>query len=368
MLRSTLLALSLSAVAAFGTQGARAADVAVSIKPVHSLVAGVMRGVAEPYLLVPGSASPHNYSLKPSDAQALEQAKVVFWIGEGMETFMTGPLEALAGKARVVELAEAPGIELLAIREGGNWEGHDHDHGEEHAEAKEHDHDHDHGHGHGDKKVEAKEHDHDHGHKHGKSEAHDHDHDHEHAEAKEHGHDHEHAHGDQDMHLWLDSENAKAIVQQAAAVLSEADPANAAAYEKNASDMTARLDALTAELRDTLAPVADKPFLVFHDAYQYFEARFGLNSVGSITVSPEVQPSAQRVREVRERIASLSATCVFSEPQFAPKIVDVVTEGSDARAGVLDPLGADIAEGPDHYFALMRQNADALVSCLSAQG
>ncbi len=350
--------------AAFAAQSARAADVAVSIKPVHSLVAGVMQGVAEPYLLIPGSASPHNYTLKPSDAQALERAKVVFWVGEDLETFLEGPLEALAGQARVIELAEAPGVELLAIREGGNWEGHEHGNDDAHG----HDHGHDHSHDHGEKQSHEHGHDHSHGAKKAKAADHDHGHGHGHDHGEKHDHGHDHAHGEQDMHIWLDPANAKAIVQHAAAVLSETDPANAATYERNAADMTARLDALTAELRGTLSPVADKPFLVFHDAYQYFEARFGLNSVGSITVSPEVQPSAQRVREVRERIASLAAACVFAEPQFAPKIVDVVTEGSDARAGVLDPLGADIAEGPDHYFALLRQNADALVGCLSAQG
>jgi len=352
MLRTPLVAASIAAIAAFSVPDARAADVTVSIKPVHSLVAGVMRGVSEPYLLIPGSASPHNYSLKPSDAQALEQARVVFWIGEDMETFMEKPLQALADEARVVELAEAPGVELLAIREGGNWEPHDHDHGDAH------------GHGHGDKKAEAKDHDHDHDHGHSHSHDKDHDHGEKHAKAKQ----DDHAHGEQNMHLWLDPENAKAIVDHVVAVLSEADPANAETYAGNGADMTARLDALTAELRGSLAPVADKPFLVFHDAYQYFEARFGLSSVGAITVSPEVQPGAQRVREIQERIHSLSAACVFSEPQFPPKLIEVVTEGTDARAGVLDPLGADIATGPDHYFELMRQNARALVACLSAEG
>lgn len=348
MLKSTLCAVSIAATAAFSAPDVRAADVAVSIKPLHSLVAGVMRGVDEPYLLIPASASPHSYSLKPSDAQALEQARLVFWIGEDLETFMHKPLEALADEARVVELAAAPGVELLAIREGGNWGAHDHGHGDQRSHGDDHGHGDEHGHDHGDKKAEAAEHRHDHGHSD--------------------SHDNGHAHGDHDMHLWLDPENAKAMVKQIASVLSEADPANAERYARNGADMTARLDALTAELRDTLAPVADKPFLVFHDAYQYFEARFGLNSVGAITVSPEVQPGAQRVREIRERVATLSATCVFSEPQFPPKLIEVVTEGTAARAGVLDPLGADIAKGPDHYFELMHQNAGALVSCLSAQG
>jgi len=353
MLRSTLFAASIAAIAAFSAPYARAIDVTVSIKPVHSLVAGVMRGVSEPYLLIPGSASPHAYSMKPSDAQALENADVVFWVGEDMETFMARPLDALADDARVAPLAEAPGVTLMDVRTGDDWEAHSHGHGEQHA----------HGEGHGDG------HEHEHGEKHAHGEEHGHDHDEEHAEG--HGHDHAghgHAHGDTDAHIWLDPANAKAMVAHIVDVLSEADPANADAYEQNGEQMTARLDSLTAELDETLAPVQDKPFLVFHDAYQYLETAFGLNSVGAITLNPGVQPSAQRVREIQERIHSLSAACVFSEPQFPPKLIEVATEGTDARAGVLDPLGADIAKGPDHYFELMRQNARALVSCLSAQG
>jgi len=149
-------------------------------------------------------------------------------------------------------------------------------------------------------------------------------------------------------------------------VLSEADPANAGTYRENGAEMTTRLDDLTAELSDTLAPVRDKPFLVFHDAYQYFEAAFDLNSVGAITLNPGVQPSAQRVREISEKIEEAGAACIFAEPQFEPKLVGVVTEGADARAGVLDPLGADISAGQDLYFQLMRQNARALADCLSA--
>ena len=355
MLKPTAFAAALSAVVAFvGAPQAQAKpDIAVSIKPVHSLVASVARGVTEPYLLIPGSASPHTYSLRPSDAQALENADFVFWVGEDMETFMTRPLEALAGRARLVPLAEAPEVTLLEVREGGDWEAHAHDHGEQHAHGE--------GHGHG------HEHGHDHGEKHAHGEGHGHDHGEEHAEG--HGHDHaghSHAHGDTDMHIWLDPANAKAMVARIVSVLSEADQANAETYEANGAETLKRLDSLEAELSEKLTPVQDKPYFVFHDAYQYFEAAFDLNSVGSITITPDIQPGAQRVREISDELQTTGANCIFAEPQFEPKLIDVVTEGTDVRSGVLDPLGADIEAGPDLYFALMRQNAEALVGCLSA--
>lgn len=344
MFKLTAIVTALGAVAALAGSPAKAKpEIVVSIKPVHSLVAGVTAGVTEPYLLIPGAASPHAYSMKPSDAQALENADVVFWIGEDMETFMLRPLDALADDATVVPLAEAPGVTLLEVRSGDDWEAHDHGDGDEHGHGEEHSHGHDH----------------DHGHDHGEKHAHDDDHGHDHAG-------HGHAHGDTDAHIWLDPANAKAIVAQVVAALSETDPANAETYMQNGEEMTAKLDELTADLQATVSPVQDKPFLVFHDAYQYFETAFGLNAVGAITLTPGVQPGAQRVREIGEKISNAEASCIFAEPQFEPKLVEVVTEGTNARSGVLDPLGADIAAGQDLYFELMRQNARALADCLSA--
>ncbi|MFP3921612.1 MAG: zinc ABC transporter substrate-binding protein [Dichotomicrobium sp.] len=323
--------------------------IAVSIKPVHSLVAGVTRGVSEPYLLIPGSASPHTYSLKPSDAQALEDTDLVFWIGPDLETVMTGPLEALADEASVVALADTPGVTLLPVREGDDWDTHEHHGDDGHAHEDEHEHDH--------------AHDEEHSHEHEHGDAHDHGDEH----ADDHG-EHTHAHGETDMHIWLDPQNAKAMVAHIVNVLREADPANAATYDQNGAEITAQLDALTAELRDTLAPVKDEPFFVFHDAYQYFELAFGLNAAGAITVSPDIQPGAQHLREIGEKLGKAGANCIFAEPQFTPKLIEVVTEGTDARSGVLDPVGADIAAGPDMYFTLMRRNARALRQCLSADG
>lgn len=329
-----------------GSWAGEAPKVVTSIAPVHSLVAGVMEGVGEPDLLVRGGGSPHSYSLRPSEAQALQQADLVFWIGDDMEVFLRKPLEALAGDAEVVELANAPGIRLLDNREGGAWEGHDHhgeghddhDHGE-HAEAKHGHDDHDHG-----------EHAHD---KHG------HD-DHDHAE---HAHD-DHAHGEKNLHIWLDPHNAKRIVEAAVAELSKQDPAHAARYRSNGEAVLARLDALDEELASTLKSIRELPFIVFHDAYHYFEDRYGLNAAGSITVSPDRAPGAKRLSEIREKVADAGAVCVFSEPQFEPALVDTVVEGTPARTGVLDPLGAEIEPGPDAYETLLRNLANDLRTCL----
>ena len=308
--------------------------VVASIKPVHSLVAAVMEGVGEPELLVKGAASPHAYALRPSEARALEQAKVVFWVGEGMETFLAGPLETLGGNARIVELVEAHDLVELDFREGGPFEAHDHGDHEGHDHA--HDDDDDEG-------------DHDGGD----------DHAHE-------GHGHEgHDHGAIDMHLWLDPSNAKAFVHEIEEALSAADPDNAATYEANADALNEKLDVLIAETDAALAPVRGRGFVVFHDAYQYFENRFDIQAAGSITVSPEAIPGAQRLTEIRAKVAELGATCIFAEPQFEPRLVSVAAEGTQARTGVLDPLGADLEDGPELYFELIRNLTTSLTTCLA---
>ncbi len=311
----TLLATALLASTAFA-----APNVVASIKPVHSLVAAVMAGIAEPTLIVKGAASPHTYALRPSDAGALEAADIVFWNGHGMELFLADALDTLATKAQVVELAEAPGITLLPVREGGAFEPHIHE-GEDHDHA-----------------AEAAHDDHD-------------------------GHDHD-AHGEGDMHFWLDPQNAKLMVTQIAKTLVAADPDNAAAYEANAATELVKLDALQAELAATMAPIVNQPFIVFHDAYQYFEARFGLNLAGSVTVTPDTMPGAARIDELKAKLAETGITCVFAEPNFEPTIIAAITEGTPARAGTLDPEGGALAEGPDLYSTLLRGLATSLVDCL----
>ena len=161
--------------------------------------------------------------------------------------------------------------------------------------------------------------------------------------------------------------NAKAIVHEIEEALVKADPEHASRYKANAHKMMDQLDSLVAELSDQLEPVHEKGFIVFHDAYQYFEQRFNVAAIGSITVSPEVMPGAERVSELREKISDLSATCVFSEPQFEPKLVETLVDGTGARTGVLDPLGATLVKGPDLYFQLLRNMAASLKKCLSGE-
>ncbi|TCA42667.1 zinc ABC transporter substrate-binding protein [Rhizobium leguminosarum bv. viciae] len=294
----------------------RAADapvVVTSIKPIHSLVSAIMQGVGEPKLIVDGAASPHTYNLKPSNARALQDAKVIFWVGPGLEAFLEKPLQALGRDASTAELDNAPGLVKLPFREGGAFEPHDN--------APEHEHDH----------AEA-----------------DHDHD------------------AFDTHLWLDPMNAKAMAAMITTTLVAADPANALTYQGNAKALNDRLDALDAEIKGIVAPVKGKPFIVFHDAYQYFEHRYGIRVAGSITVSPETIPGAERVSEIRHKVGELGATCVFAEPQFEPRLVNVVIEGTRAKSGVLDPEAATLKAGPDLYFTLMRGIADSMKDCLSS--
>lgn len=394
LLASTLLASS--AVSAIAD-----VNVVASIKPVHSLVAAVMQGVGEPGLIVEGAGSPHNYALKPSQAQMLESANVVFWVGHELEAFLEKPLETIGANAKIVELIDAHDLTRIEFREGGAFDDHDHDkeaghddhdHGKK-AEADHDDHDHgkkaeadhdDHDHG---KKAEADHDDHDHGkkaeadhddHDHGKKAEADHD-DHDHgkkAEADHDDHDHGkektaeaghegHAHGKFDPHVWLDPVNAKALVHEIEEALVEADPDNADKYKANAKTVMARLDELVTEVSADLKPVHDKGFIVFHDAYQYFEKRFDVTAAGSITVSPEVMPGAERVTEIRAKVKDLGATCVFAEPQFEPKLVSTVTEGTQAKPGVIDPLGSELDNGPELYFQLIRNMASSIKTCLS---
>jgi zinc transport system substrate-binding protein len=319
-------ALLLAAIVWAPPSAAADPKVVVSIKPLHSLVAGVMEGVGEPTLLVKGSASPHTYSLRPSDAQALAEADLVFWLGEGLELFLVRPLANLAESAHQVELGDTPGLILLTPRSGGLWEPHEHHEDADHAED---------------------------------------DHEHE-AEGEEaHGdEDHDHEHAAYDGHLWLDPRNAVILVGRIAAELRTADPAHAEAYERNAAVLSQRIAALDAELATTLEPVRDEPFIVFHDAYEYFEARYGLAGVGSITVSPEQPPGVRRVQEIHDKITSREARCVFREPNFDPALVERLIEGTTAHTGVLDPEGAALAEGPALYFDLMRGLASSLRNCL----
>ncbi|MEM7122901.1 MAG: zinc ABC transporter substrate-binding protein [Pseudomonadota bacterium] len=366
---------ALCLVPAAAVRAADAPNVVVSIQPIHSLVAGVMDGVGEPALIVRGAGSPHAYALKPSEAEALQQADLVVWVGENLESFLVDAIPNLATNAHVVELVETPGVMTLEYREGDNWEDHAHDDHDDHAEHDDHDdhaehddhddHDHDDHAEHDDHDHDdhAEHDDHDDHDEHGEHDHDDHGHD-DHAEHDDHdGHD-DHAHEGADAHIWLDPDNAKAIVTIVVDELVEMDPDNAAAYQANGDRLTGEIDAMSAEIAAKLEPVGDRPYLVFHDAYQYFGDHFGADAVGSVVVSPERQPGAARIAAIQDRLADEEIVCVFREPQFSPRVIDTIIEGTDVRVGVLDPLGAEYEPGPALYGQLMNGIADGLVDCL----
>lgn len=317
---SNFFAWAALALAASVTPGwAAAPKVVVTLKPVHALVAGLMEGIGAPVLIVDGAASPHTFTLKPSAAKAIHDADIFIRVSPAVEPFTNKVAESLPASVTLVTLAGSPGIKLLDQRTGGTFEPHDH--------AHEHDDEHAHG-------------------------AHD-------------DHDDEDAHDAKDGHIWLDPDNAKAIVKAVSAALAAASPENADRIKINAAKLDARIMALESEIAADLAGVKGRPFIVFHDATQYFERHFGLSASGSITVSPEVQPSVKRLSAVRKKIATLEAACVFAEPGFQPNLIAAVTEGTTARSGTLDPEAIALVPGPELYFDLMRAMAANLKSCLA---
>ena len=345
-----LLTLSLTATLMGGTAYADAPKVAVDIAPVHSLVARVMDGVGTPDLIVQPGASPHEYSLRPSDAAALQNADLVFWIGPDLTPWLTDTLETLAPDAAVTELLEADGTIELEFREGALFEAHDHDDDdhEDHEDEAHDDHDDHDEEGHDDEDHED----------HADEEA-DHD-DHDDEEA---GHD-QHDHGAHDPHAWLSPQNAMTWLNVIAGQLSAADPDNAGAYFANAAAGRTEIEALIGEVTATLDPVRDGQFVVFHDAYQYFEADFDFLASGAISISDASDPSPARIAEIQDRIAEQGIDCVLAEPQFNPGLVATVLDGTEAQTGILDPLGSDLEPGPTLYPQLIRNLSTALAGCM----
>lgn len=289
--------------------------VAADIAPVHGLVAQVMAGIGSPDLVVQHGASPHEYSLRPSEAAALERADVVFWVGDDLTPWLGRTIGTLAGDARAVALIETPGTVTYAFREGATFGAHDH------------------------------------------ADAHD---DH----ADEGPAEDAHTHDGTDPHAWLDPENAKVWLDVIAAELSRLDPGNAAAYAANAATGRADIDAAMADAEAAIAPLREVRFIVFHDAFQYFERRFGLAAAGAITLSDATKPSPARIAEIRDAVAAFDVACVFSEPQFDPGLVSAVVGNTGVGTAVIDPLGTDLDPGPGFYPALLRDLADRMAGCL----
>jgi len=339
-------------------------NIVVSIKPIHSLVAGVMGETGTPELLLESNASPHTYQMRPSQAKSLQNADLVIWVGKYMENFLERAIENLSTDANVLTLLDAPGIHQAAFREGGIWgiedDHHEHSHDDHEHDSEQHD-DHDHGHGsddHDDHEHAVKEHDHD------KDKHHD-DHD-DHGHGGHEGHDH-HDHGEFDVHIWLDPVNARRIVELVADELATLNPDHADMYRNNAGKTIQRINETEASIQAQLSSVRKSRFIVFHDAYRYFEEAFGLEAFGSFTVEPTRLPSARRLSELRKAITEHNVVCVFSEPQFKPDLVETVIQQTDARTGVLDPLGAGLDQGSDAWFMIMQRLADSFTGCLGSE-
>lgn len=290
---------------------ARDLRVAVTIKPIHSLAAAIMEGAGSPALIVEGQASPHTFALRPSSARAIQEADLFIRVSPLIEPFSNRLVETV--QSPVLTLAELPGLHLLDARRGVTFEPHEHGHDG-------HVHDHEEGGAGGDAK---------------------------------------------DGHIWLDPGNAAVIAGAIAAELSRRDPDHAGLYRTNAGRLKERLAALDVQTAAHLAPIQGRPFIVFHDATQYFEARYGLAALGSITLSPEVQPSAKRLSELRAKLSATEAACVFAEPYANPRLLAAVTEGTSVKAGTLDPEGLSFEPGPELYFALMRALAKSFAACLA---
>ena len=282
-------------------------QVVTSIKPIHSLASMLMDGIGAPKLIVDGSNSPHNFTLKPSHAKMLQNADLVFWIGEDIEAFLEKPLSTVAKKAKKIELMEISQIKKIKFREKNIYKDHHDDHGH-----KKHD-------------------------------------------------DHGHAHGEHDPHIWLDPLNAKVILNVMAKNMKIMDKKNSANYDSNLKKANAKIDGLVSEINRVINKNAK--YVVFHDAYQYFERRFGLKTLGALTVNTDVLPGAEQLKDIRKVIKRENAKCIFSEPQFNPKIIKAIAKDTNIKTGVLDPLGADLKNNKDLYFQLLNNLSNSLRKC-----
>ncbi len=319
-LKSALSAVLLALITVCPGMAVERQSVVATIKPLHSLVAGVMGATGTPELLITGHGSPHEFQLKPSQVKALQSAAVLFYIDESFETFLRNAFEVLPAHVRKAPAAQKAGLTLLARRQGGVWEEQMHM-----------------------------------AHEHGEEMGHNHD-----KQADHHRHDHD------DMHVWLDPKNAEKIVTFITQELSAVYPENKDIYKVNARVLLDRLHELDTRLREELSGLSHKRFMVFHDAYHYFEKHYGLSPVGSLTFEPNEAPSPKRMKAVREKLEETKTLCVFREPYFSDKVITAVIEGSSAKIGTLDPEGTELTPGKDLYFTLMENLARNVKQCLSS--
>lgn len=315
-----------AALMAFASRAqAEVPDVVTDIAPVHSMVAQVMQGVGAPQLILTPGSSPHGYSLRPSQARDMQNADLVVWIGDELTPWLVKPLQTLAAGAEQLELLHASATKQLMYRGDLSLEEEDDDHDDDH------DNDHDTAHDHGD--------------------------DH----SDDHGDDHDHE--GTDPHAWLDPQNGRIWLHLIADRLGQIDPENAQTYSANAAAAAARLDLLQAEIARQLEPMADRPFVAYHDAYQYFENRFDLHLAGTIARGDAADPGPARLARLRDVIEHGGISCAFTEPQLNGRRLETVAETAPLKILVLDPLGANATPGPDLYETVLRGMAESFADC-----
>ena len=320
--------------------------VVTTIQPINSLVSAVIGNTGKTISLIPTEVSPHEYKLKPSDTKKLQNANIIFFVSDHLETSMTKVFENLPKNIKTINLMEDTGIKHLAIRDNEAWERHDHHDGHEDHNNNDHD------------KHEKKHDDHEHNKHEKKHDDHDHD-----KHAKKHD-DHDDHEKEDDVHIWLSPDNAVKIIKKINKELNLFFPENAKTYDQNANQMIKKINQLKIELKNELSGIKDKPYVVFHDAYQYFETSFGLNAVGSVALEGDVASSPKQISFIKDKIVKLKASCVFQEPQFDSKLVKIVVEGTNAQIGTLDPLGVNIKSGENFYLQLLKNMAKSLKDCL----
>lgn len=304
MFKKSVLSLAL-----LGATAVSNADVLTTVKPLGFIANAITDGVTETKVLLPTSASPHDYSLKPSDVEQLQSAQLVVWIGEEMESFLEKSIDKLP-KEKVLTLEDVPAIKELVEHSGEE-----------------------------------------------KEDKHDHKHDHKHS------HDHGHSH-DEDWHIWLSPKAGEQIAEQIAERLSQQLPEQKAKIAENLANFKATLATKNGEIAKQLEPVKSKGYYTFHDAYGYFEDAYGLKSLGSFTINPTVAPGAKTLNAIKKSIAQKQAQCLFAEPQFTPKVIESLSKGTSAKVGQLDPLGAKIELSKNAYPEFLQSLANQFSDCL----
>ena len=350
--------LSIIILILFSSSNLFAADtkgVITTIQPINSLVSAVIGDTGKTISLIPADISPHEYKLKPSDAKKMQEANIIFFVSNHLESSVTKVFKNLPKNIKIINLLEETGIEHLAIRDNEAWERHDHHGHEDHDDHDKHGKKHD---DHDDHDKHAKKHD-DHD-KHDKK--HD-DHDDHDKHSKKHD-DHDDHESKDDVHIWLSPDNAIKIVEKVNKELTLLFPDNASKYSENSNKMIDKIQKLKNELAKDLAPIKGKPYVVFHDAYQYFEKTFDLNAVGSVALEGDIVSSPKQISFIKDKIKKLNASCVFQEPQFDSKLVKIVVEGTNAQIGTLDPLGVNISGKENFYIQLLKNMAKSLKECL----